>query len=110
MSFVSKIQEGIKTAGQKVEEIAHQLEKEYERNSTPSDSFIQEIRHLSCPKAAPSSSPVKAHPLFPSTPSSVPGATDPKDPQEKLRKLAFQTARERRRLENEEGASRAIPL
>src|SRR4030095_6850711 len=106
MNIFNKIQERFKTASEVAEKVAQGVAQEYEKNSTPTDSFLQEAKHWSGPQ--PSAG--KSHPFFPLTSPSVPETKGSADPNQSLKHLAFQLGRERRRAENEEGASAAIPL
>jgi hypothetical protein len=109
MSIISKLFEKIKMAGDQAEEVARGLEKEYEKNSTPSDTFLLEVCQQSAPNISADSTP-KSHPLFPSASPSPRSASESFDPQAGLKELAFRIGRERHRVEKEEGASKAIPL
>src|SRR5262245_7074309 len=107
MNISEKINEGFKAAEEVGEKVVQGFVKEYENNATPTDSFLAEVQHLNqasvgTPTAA------KNHPLFPL--GSLKKETDSLDSKEFLKKAAFQLGRERRRLENEEGASAALPL
>ncbi|MFO1519435.1 MAG: hypothetical protein U1F57_07240 [bacterium] len=107
MSLIHKIQEGLQTAETIGEKIIQNFAEEYEKNATPTDSFVQEVRHLQGVKALGSSA-AKSHPLFPLT--RLQKEIDSTDSKGAMKKAAFELGRLRQKVEKEEGASAAIPL